>query len=355
MTSRLCPDWLPLLRQPYEERLGGRHIWDLHPANSPSVYIERRGQGMNNSLLRVEVSGEAYACKLFVADERRRAWREWTALDRMWRAGLGLAPEPIVYLPDGPLPQPAVVYRWAEGASLTRQITGVQDLAGLVSALGTIHRASDVPDMGSLIAYHQPPEYAAYVAEIRENVDRVQVWASRPKSDAGLLPDWAADLPLLAPAISETVALAEELVRASGMSGAYPQRALIRVDGNLDNILSNAHGRLTFVDWEYSGVGDPAYDLAELRWHPSAGHLPAVWWDEALDSYAPPIADGEFSKRLALYSRLLPIWWVGRSALFLLEGAGQVATRPRLSPIPETVLWDCRKRIDHLLAFLGQL
>ena len=355
MVTFSCPDWLPLLKQPYEERLGARNIWDLHTANGPSVRIERRGQGMNNSLFRVEVGGEVYACKLFVADERRRAWREWTALERMWRSGLRFSPEPVAYLPDGPLPQPAVVYRWAEGAPLSGQIMSARDLTDLISALTTIHRAPRQPDTQPLIAYHQPPDYAAYLAEIRENVERVQTWARHRRDDAGGLPDWAADLSQLAPAIGETAHLAEELVRSSGMSGAFPIPALIRVDGNLDNILCDENRQLTFVDWEYSGAGDPAYDLAELRWHPGAGHLPDAWWDEALDSYAPPSKDVEFSERLALYSRLLPIWWVGRSALYLLEGAGQVATRPRLTPIPEHVFRDVRARIDVLLAFLGLL
>ena len=127
------------------------------------------------------------------------------------------------------------------------------------------------------------------------------------------------------------------------------------MDGNPDNILCDENRQLTFVDWEYSGAGDPAYDLAELRWHPGAGHLPAAWWDEALASYVPPVKDAEFTERLALYSRLLPIWWVGRSALYLLEGAGQVPARPRLSSIPEHVFRDARVRIDRLLGILGLL
>ena len=264
-----------------------------------------------------------------------------------------MAPEPVAYLPDGPLPQPAVVYRWAEDAPLAGQITAVQDLAELVSALGTIHRAPNLPDVQTLIAFHQPPDYATDLAEIRENVERVQTWARRRESQGEPLPDWAAHLPQLAPGIGETAALAQELVRASGMRGATPTSALIRVDGNLDNILRDAGGRLTFVDWEYSGAGDPAYDLAELRWHPGASHLPTEWWDIALDGYPPLPDDMDFSQRLALYNRLLPIWWVSRSAFYLLEGTGQVPARPRLTPISEHVLREIRARIDELLAFLG--
>jgi hypothetical protein len=76
MVTFSCPDWLPLLKQPDEARLSARNIWDLHAANSLSVRSERRGQGMNNSLFRVEVRGEAHVCKLLVADARRRAGRE---------------------------------------------------------------------------------------------------------------------------------------------------------------------------------------------------------------------------------------------------------------------------------------
>ena len=157
--------------------------------------VELPCQGTNNSLFRVTVAGEGLACKLFVADERRRGWREWAALDRLWRAGLRVAPEPVDYLPDGPLPRPGVVYRWAEGASLTGQITSAQDLVDLVSTLEAIHRAPALPGIEPLIAYHQPPDYAAYLAEIRENVDRIQVWARRRQSAATSLPGWAADLP----------------------------------------------------------------------------------------------------------------------------------------------------------------
>ena len=147
--------------------------------------------------------------------------------------------------------------------------------------------------------------------------------------------------------------MAVDLVRRSEMRGATLTPALIRVDGNLHNILCDAQGRLTFVDWEYSGAGDSAYDLAELRWHPGASHLPDEWWDTALKSYPPLPGDAEFPKRLALYTRLLPIWWVSRSALYLLEGTGQVPPRPRLTPIPEHVFPDVRARIDVLLASLG--
>jgi hypothetical protein len=56
---------------------------------------------------------------------------------------------------------------------------------------------------------------------------------------------------------------------------------------------------------------------------------------------------------LSVYSRLLPIWWVGRSALHLLEGAKQIIGRSRLVPIPTRMYRAARVQLDNYLAALG--
>ena len=53
--------------------------------------------GMNNALYRVELGGKAFACKLFVQDERRRAQREYDALRLITFLGLDIAPPPLGY------------------------------------------------------------------------------------------------------------------------------------------------------------------------------------------------------------------------------------------------------------------
>jgi hypothetical protein len=67
----------------------------------------------------------------------------------------------------------------------------------------------------------------------------------------------------------------------------------------------------------------------------------------------PHPADSSFNRRLAVYSRLLPAWWVGRSAIHLLEGAGQIPGRKRLVRVPERIYRAVRTQLDGYLAALG--
>jgi aminoglycoside phosphotransferase (APT) family kinase protein len=348
-----CGDWVALLRTPYDGRFGTQTIWELTTDQGAPVRVERGAQGMNNSLFRVQIAGEAYACKLFVADGRQRDYREWAAIQQLWRAELPLAPRPVAYFPGGPLPVPAVIYSWVDGVSLTREPLTAHALVELVNALAHIHRVPRAPTPELLAAFHQPPRFTDYLAEIRANTGQVQAWAEQANTRPPMLAQWAADLPELLPALVNALHLAEAAISDARLDDICPADSLIRVDGNLDNVLRGADGRLTFVDWEYSGLGDPAYELAELRWHPNAMRFPSAWWDTALATYPTPPGDDDFRHRLRLFNHLLPIWWVGRNALFLLEGAGQIAARPRLAPIPDGIYDQARRRTAALLALLG--
>jgi aminoglycoside phosphotransferase (APT) family kinase protein len=268
-------------------------------------------------------------------------------------AGLSLAPEPVAYAADGPLPQPTVVYRWVEGTSLGGGTMTDDALAQLVASLSQVHRTPPAPGIELLPAWHQPVSYQAYLKEIHSFIGQVRDWANSQRSAAHDLPGWIADLPKLTPLLEETVRRAEAFAAGKDGAGAYPFPALVRVDGNLDNVLRDVSGALWFVDWEYSGLGDSAYDLAELRWHPRGRGVSQNQWEAALAAYQPHPADTTFRARLEVYSRLLPAWWVGRSAVHLLQGAGQLGGPKRLVAVPERLYRSVRGQLDGYLAALG--
>jgi thiamine kinase-like enzyme len=90
--------------------------------------------------------------------------------------------------------------------------------------------------------------------------------------------------------------------------GAFPV-SLCHVDPNSNNAILGADGRVRWVDWEYSGWGDPALDLAEFRWHMAYADLSAgqqAWFREA---YQPSRADASFPQRLAFWDNLLAVRW----------------------------------------------
>jgi len=345
--------WLGLLQKPYANMFGPKNVWDLHMADGTAVRIERGSQGLGNTLYRIRVNGDVYACKLFVVDERRRAQREWAALCSLGAAGLKLAPEPVAFAPDGPLPQPAIVYRWVNGEMLTESPLTPADLQALIAALGQVHRVPAAPQCERLVAWHQPADYVTYLAEIRKAVEQMQGWAASPAARQPDLPGWVADLPAVVALTAEALRQAEAVVAEASTPGKYPTPALVRVDGNPDNVLRTGMGSLIFLNWECSGWGDPAYDLAELRWHPRSQQVPQERWEEALATYDPLPGDETFAERLAVYSRLLPLWWIGRSVLHLLEGAKQVAGRPRPVPIPARLYRSVRGQLDNYLATIG--
>jgi len=73
-------DWLRVVAA---ARAAGAGTW-----TEGGVMVCRVDGGFNNALYRVETGGSCYACKLCVADERRRAAREYGALRLLRAAGL---------------------------------------------------------------------------------------------------------------------------------------------------------------------------------------------------------------------------------------------------------------------------
>jgi len=353
MIDSVQPAWLPLLQRPYENLFGPRTVWDLRMANGVAVRIERGCQGLNNRLYRVHFDGQVFACKLFVVDERRRAQREWGALRSLHASGGRYAPEPVSFSQPGPLPQPVVVSRWVEGQPLAEQALSSADLAGLITALGHIHRTPPAPGIEPLLAWHQPASLGAYEGEFHAFDEKIEAWISGPGVSVRGLPNWAADLPEMLPAIVQRLQLAGAAIARWGVSMYYPYPALIRVDGDLENVLRTETGQIIFMDWERSGWGDPAFDLAGWRWHPKGQRISQAHWDTALASYPVFPDDSTFADRLALYSDLLPIWWAGRSTLYLLEGAHQAASQPHVGAVPARMYHSVRRQLDFYLAALG--
>jgi hypothetical protein len=59
---------------------------------------------------------------------------------------------------------------------------------------------------------------------------------------------------------------------------------LCRLDNNITNYLQRP-GQWASVDWEYSGWGDPAFDVANLVTHLAYLEVPAWRWEWVLDAY----------------------------------------------------------------------
>jgi aminoglycoside phosphotransferase (APT) family kinase protein len=268
-----------------------------------SVTVHRVTGGGNNALYRVEADGQSYACKLCVADERRRAAREYGALRLLYEAGLDIAPQPL-WLDDSCtiVPFSAVVYRWLPGEPLSPSPTA-QQLAALLDSFQRLHTLQpaefedyDIPD-----AWFHWFDFAPYLAELHgflaEHGPRLAATAPEGRD--------------LRDRLARLVDSCAEVVMTSGVDPgreSVPLR-LCRVDPNLANALWSGDGRLRWVDWEYSGWGDPALDLADLRWHSALAELSEAQHGWLRDNYRQPTGDQFFEERLVVWDRLLATHW----------------------------------------------
>jgi thiamine kinase-like enzyme len=97
---------------------------------------------------------------------------------------------------------------------------------------------------------------------------------------------------------------------------------LCRLDNNLDNYIRRPGswpGTWASVDWEYSGWGDPAFDVANLVTHVALKDVPAARWDWFVDRYCASVEDKTAPLRIGVYRQVMLAWWPIRLARYLYE------------------------------------
>jgi hypothetical protein len=270
--------------------------------------IRRVAGAGNNILFRATNVADDLAIKFTIRDARDRAGREYAALLALQRAGLMIAPQPL-WLDRDRYAQPVVVQSWLEGAVLVAPPQGDHEWQRLLDHYLAIHTltptsgsalppavlnmhsvADGLARIGDQLAYLPAPEQPADLHELIHNVEGAR------------LPDWPA-----------------------------PPLALCRVDPNTLNFVRRPDSWAS-VDWENSGWGDPAYEIADLITHPAYLGVPPERWEWLIESYCARCGDPSAATRVRVYWRLMLIWWVARLARTLYEvprgGDQRLAVRP---------------------------
>jgi hypothetical protein len=97
------------------------------------------------------------------------------------------------------------------------------------------------------------------------------------------------------------------------LTDARPRLTFGRSDSRFANIIARPGGRLGLVDWEDSGLTDPALDIADLMVHANQEDLlSAGEWAAFLDPYLAirRPADPELERRIELYQAALSLMWL---------------------------------------------
>ncbi len=263
------------------------------------VTVARLPGGFNNALYRIEADGQQVACKLCVVDRRHRAAREYGALRLLHAAGLDIAPQPLA-LDEScrVLPFPAVVYRWLAGEPVPPSPSQAQ-LAALLESLHQMH--SLPPSAAMPDAWFHWFDFGRYLDEMDSLSARYDPWL-RAHDPEG-------------PALIRRIArLREHCAAVVATTAADPSRHIVplrlcRSDTNLANAIWGADGRVRWVDWEFSGWGDPAMELAELRWHAGYVGLSSAQHAWLRQNYPRPAGDPGFEERLAVWDCLIVTRW----------------------------------------------
>lgn len=269
------------------------------------VTIKNHWQGRDNLLWRVHCGNGADAVfKMFTDAGQARCRRQFSGQAQF--AGAGLAPEPLWYdrYPPG-LPRQILVYRWADGESLT--LTDPRHRMAHADAVARVHCADSdgvqrfSPHPFNLLTFWQI--WQAGEAPLRE-------WVS------------AAPAPFLSEHLSTLWAAAHRLMDTALPLFGETAPSPIHGDLTADNALFHK-GQALLVDWEFFGLGDPAQEIARFLFYggdewPEEGR---VGWRE---HYSYSNSDSSLPDRVDIYLRLLNF----QAVTYLLDGIRQRAVPP---------------------------
>ena len=219
--------------------------------------------------------------------------REHGALMRL--AVHDIAPQPVFY--DEAV-GPVVIYEFMPGTMWDRRVPSSGELSQLADLWLMQHA---LPTDGIWLSRGQEQSVEEIGLAIEGYFDRYAHWG-------------ASNFPNAHP----TVALFPELLEQSRMVATElasfdPQLCFCRSDARFANVIARPDGRLGLVDWEDSGLRDPARELGDLLTHPNQEDLlDMAAWQPFLVPYLAgrePL-DPTIRQRVHLYLAIFPIFWL---------------------------------------------
>ena len=302
--------------------------------------IRRLVGGANNLLYQVTKDQDGladqnqFAVKFTIRDARKRAEREYYALSALHQAGLKIAPQPVL-LDQDRFSQPVVVQTWVEGTVLAEPPQTDADWRRLVQHFATIRALT--PDK----AFYQT---SLKLAKATLNCDSVQAGRDLIRQQMGLIP--AAEQP---PSLPALVAQFEATPLPEWSEAPL---TLCRNDANINNFI-RCSTMLFSVDWENSGWGDPAFEIADWMTHPAYATVPSARWEWVMQAYGELTKDPHVVMRIRVYYCILRVWWVIRLARYLYEIPRGLDER--LTKLPPNWKADREAKYERYLALAWQV
>ena len=285
--------------------------------------IIRLEGGANNQLFRAKHSLGDFVIKFTIRDDRNRAEREFQALLALEQAGLQIAPIPIL-VDTASYRQPVMVQTWIEGERINQLPTTDEEWQEFLQYYLVVHTVT--PDTSSM---KLPRAYSASTVSEGHSLVNQQLARIPHEAQPRALQD-----------------LVRRFEQTEIPEWEEASVTLCRIDPNLSNFIRRVNG-MASVDWEYSGWGDPAFDIADLMAHPTYMDAPSSRWPWLIQAYGDSVDDSTAATRIEAYYKILLIWWAARSVRFLYEVPRGLDHR--LASLQADWQADAQMKYDHYL------
>jgi aminoglycoside phosphotransferase (APT) family kinase protein len=267
--------------------------------NAVRVDLRPPVEHQSNRLYDVRVDGRHLIAKEFLKPDEftTSPWREHRALELV--APLDLAPAPVCIEPAATAAHgPVVVYEYLEGEAWDRRRPTAAQLGRLARTWLVVNR---VPTDGLWPSRGQERSFAEAEAWFREGLRAYGGWA------AAEFPPGRRGLDLCLELLERRRPIGQEL------GDREPLLCFCRSDPRFANVIERPDGRIAMVDWEDSGLRDPARDLADLATHPNQEDLLSA--DDLAAFLGPYLAersalDADLERRMQLYLAIFPLFWL---------------------------------------------
>ncbi len=100
------------------------------------------------------------------------------------------------------------------------------------------------------------------------------------------------------------------------------------------------------MDWEYSGWGDPAEDIAEMMSHATYMDVPSVRWESVIDEYANLNSMENVRERIRVCLAIKIVDWAVRIARSLMTTKSD---RARLISLGDEWRVDAKEKYEYYL------
>jgi len=256
---------------------------------SQPIVLEKLDTGTNHQVFKYEFSNKLYLLKIGSRNNYARLSKELLALIFMDTQDEKLAPKPIAFFREKDNLS-VLIAEWIQGKVYQEPPQQDSDWIQIVEHYFRIH--SKTPSFHNL-----------YVQSAYQNPCSKQKSKKFIENQLGKVPKefWP----------NELISILKLWEEKTFINWSSPKVAFCRGDGNFTNLILTSK-RIVSVDWEFSGWGDPYFDLASLLAHPAYVdcNLSKVQW--AADYYNRLGKQKDFHQKFNDYLLTLFIYWAAR-------------------------------------------